>query len=55
MSGLLLGMGRSVCTSWLHNVVTLPPGLVSNNFIAIIIGSTNRIAFQRLADKGTAV
>jgi hypothetical protein len=29
MSGLLLGMVLSVCTCWLHNLVTLPPWLVS--------------------------
>ena len=32
MSGLLLGMVLSVCTCWFHNMVTLPPLLVSADF-----------------------
>jgi len=32
MSGLLLGIVLSVCTCWLHNMVTLPPWLVSADF-----------------------
>ena len=32
MSGLLLGMVLSVCTCWFHNMVTLPPRLVSTDF-----------------------
>ena len=32
MSGLLLGIVLSVCTCWFHNMVTLPPWLVSTNF-----------------------
>ena len=32
MSGLLLGIVLSVCTCWFHNVVTLPPWLVSTDF-----------------------
>ena len=31
-SGLLLGMVLSVCTCWFHNMVTLPPWLVSTDF-----------------------
>ena len=40
MSGLLLGIVLSVCTCWFHNLVTLPPWLVSTelaHFIIIII------------------
>jgi len=32
MSGLLLGINLSVCTCWFHNMVTLPPWLVSADF-----------------------
>ena len=32
MSGLLFGIVLSVCTSWFHNMVTLPPWLVSTDF-----------------------
>ena len=32
MSGLLLGIVLSVCTCWFHNMVTLPPRLVSTDF-----------------------
>jgi hypothetical protein len=32
MSGLLLGMVLSVCTCWFHNMVILPPWLVSAYF-----------------------
>ena len=32
MTGLLLGMVLSVCTCWFHNMVTLPPWLVSTDF-----------------------
>ena len=32
MSGLLLGMVLSVCTCRFHNMVTLPPWLVSTDF-----------------------
>jgi hypothetical protein len=32
MSGLLLGMVLSVCTCWFHNMVTIPPWLVSTDF-----------------------
>ena len=32
MSGLLLGIVLSVCTCWFHNMVTLPPWLVSTDF-----------------------
>ena len=32
MSGLLLGIVLSVCISWFHNMVTLPPWLVSTDF-----------------------
>jgi hypothetical protein len=32
MSGLLLGMALSVCTCIFHNMVTLPPRLVSTDF-----------------------
>ena len=32
MSGLLLGIVLSVCTYWFHNMVTLPPWLVSTDF-----------------------
>ena len=32
MSGLLLGIVLSVCTCWFHNIVTLPPWLVSTDF-----------------------
>ena len=32
MSGLLLGIGLSVCTCWFHNMVTLPPWFVSTDF-----------------------
>ena len=32
MSGLLLGMVLSVCNCWFHNMVTLPPLLVSTDF-----------------------
>jgi len=31
MSGLLLGIVLSVCTCWFHNMVTLPPWLVSTD------------------------
>jgi len=61
MSGLLLGIVRPVCTCWFHNVVTLPPGHVSDIviiiiiIIIIIIGSSNRMTFQGLSSTGTAV
>ena len=32
MSGLLLGIVLSVCICWFHNMVTLPPWLVSTDF-----------------------
>jgi len=32
MSGLMLGMVLSVWTCWFHNMVTLPPWLVSSDF-----------------------
>jgi hypothetical protein len=32
MSGLLLGTVLLVCTCWFHNMVTLPPSLVSAHF-----------------------
>ena len=32
MSGLLLGIVLSVCTCWFHNMITLPPWLVSTDF-----------------------
>ena len=32
MSGLLLGTVQSVCICWFHNMVTLPPWLVSTDF-----------------------
>jgi hypothetical protein len=32
MSGLLLGMVLSGCTSWFHNMVTLPIWLLSTDF-----------------------
>ena len=32
MSGLLLGILLSVCTCWFHNMVILPPWLVSTDF-----------------------
>ena len=32
MSGLLLGIVLSVCICWFHNMITLPPWLVSSDF-----------------------
>ena len=37
MSGLLLEIVLSVCIYWFHNMVTLPPWLLSTDFIIIII------------------
>ena len=36
ISGLFLGIVLSVCICWFHNVVTLPPSLVSTDFYIII-------------------
>ena len=32
MSGLLLAIDLSVCTCWFHNMVTLPPWLLSTDY-----------------------